>query len=133
MTTVLIADDQALVRVGLRKILENDPRTTVAGEAGDGEEAVAAAAQLARLLHGVAAVLRLAGDLDVLLRVEDQPEAAADERLVVRDQDRDHAGSVASGSRARTAKPPPRRGPAANSPSKTVTRSRTPASPWPPL
>jgi DNA-binding NarL/FixJ family response regulator len=46
MTSVLIADDQALVRVGLRKILENDPRTTVAGEAGDGEEAVAAAAQL---------------------------------------------------------------------------------------
>jgi hypothetical protein len=25
MTTLLIADDQALVRVGLRKILENEP------------------------------------------------------------------------------------------------------------
>jgi DNA-binding NarL/FixJ family response regulator len=47
MTSVLIADDQALVRVGLRKILENDPRATVAGEAADGEEAVEAAAQLA--------------------------------------------------------------------------------------
>jgi DNA-binding NarL/FixJ family response regulator len=35
MTTVLIADDQALVRVGLRKILENEPQITVAGEAGD--------------------------------------------------------------------------------------------------
>jgi DNA-binding NarL/FixJ family response regulator len=41
MTTVLIADDQALVRVGLRKILESDSETTVVGEAGDGEDAVA--------------------------------------------------------------------------------------------
>ena len=41
MTTVLIADDQALVRVGLRKILESEPETTVVGEAADGEEAVA--------------------------------------------------------------------------------------------
>jgi DNA-binding NarL/FixJ family response regulator len=41
MTTVLIADDQALVRVGLRKILESDREMTVVGEAGDGEDAVA--------------------------------------------------------------------------------------------
>jgi DNA-binding NarL/FixJ family response regulator len=47
MTTVLIADDQALVRVGLRKILESEPETTVVGEAGDGEDAVAAARRLA--------------------------------------------------------------------------------------
>ena len=46
MTTVLIADDQALVRVGLRKILENEPEMTVVGEAGDGEEAVASASRL---------------------------------------------------------------------------------------
>jgi DNA-binding NarL/FixJ family response regulator len=43
MTTVLIADDQALVRVGLRKILESEPELEVAGEVGDGEDAVAAA------------------------------------------------------------------------------------------
>src|SRR5580658_261881 len=43
MTTVLIADDQALVRVGLRKILENEPETVVVGEAGDGQDTVAAA------------------------------------------------------------------------------------------
>jgi DNA-binding NarL/FixJ family response regulator len=43
MTSVLIADDQALVRVGLRKILETDAGTTVVGEAADGLEAVAAA------------------------------------------------------------------------------------------
>ena len=46
MTTILIADDQALVRVGLRKILENEPETTVVGEAGDGEDAVAEAWRL---------------------------------------------------------------------------------------
>jgi DNA-binding NarL/FixJ family response regulator len=40
MTKVLIADDQALVRVGLRKILESDPEMAVVGEAGDGEEAI---------------------------------------------------------------------------------------------
>jgi DNA-binding NarL/FixJ family response regulator len=40
MTTVLIADDQALVRVGLRKILDAERETDVVGEASDGEEAV---------------------------------------------------------------------------------------------
>ena len=43
MTSVLIADDQALLRVGLRKILESEPDLTVAGEAEDGSDAVAAA------------------------------------------------------------------------------------------
>jgi DNA-binding NarL/FixJ family response regulator len=46
MTTVLIADDQALVRVGLRKILESEPELTVVGEAPDGEDAVASAKRL---------------------------------------------------------------------------------------
>jgi DNA-binding NarL/FixJ family response regulator len=46
MTSVLIADDQALVRVGLHKILETDPETTVVGEAGDGEDAVTQAHRL---------------------------------------------------------------------------------------
>jgi len=46
MTSVLIADDQALVRVGLRKILENEPETSVVGEAVDGEDAVAVTARL---------------------------------------------------------------------------------------
>ena len=46
MTTVLIADDQALVRVGLRKILESEPEMSVVGEAGDGEDAVTEARRL---------------------------------------------------------------------------------------
>jgi DNA-binding NarL/FixJ family response regulator len=46
MTTVLIADDQALVRVGMRKILEAEPDTIVVGEAGDGEDAVSESRRL---------------------------------------------------------------------------------------
>jgi DNA-binding NarL/FixJ family response regulator len=46
MTTVLIVDDQALIRVGLRKVLDAEPDMTVAGEAGDGEDAVAEARRL---------------------------------------------------------------------------------------
>jgi DNA-binding NarL/FixJ family response regulator len=46
MISVLIADDQALVRVGLRKILEADGEVEVVAEAENGEEAVAAAARL---------------------------------------------------------------------------------------
>jgi DNA-binding NarL/FixJ family response regulator len=41
MTRVVIADDQPLVRVGLRKILEAEPDLDVVAEASDGEEAVA--------------------------------------------------------------------------------------------
>jgi DNA-binding NarL/FixJ family response regulator len=40
---LLLADDQALVRTGLRLILNAEPDLQVSGEAGDGEEAVAEA------------------------------------------------------------------------------------------
>lgn len=42
MTTVLIADDQELVRTGLRTVLERQEGIAVLGEAADGQEAVAA-------------------------------------------------------------------------------------------
>ncbi|MFG1701643.1 BTAD domain-containing putative transcriptional regulator [Nonomuraea sp. M3C6] len=38
---VLVADDQALVRAGLRAMLDAEPGVTLAGEAGNGEEAIA--------------------------------------------------------------------------------------------
>ena len=43
---VLIVDDQALARTGLRMVLEVEPDLVVVGEATDGEEAVAMAAAL---------------------------------------------------------------------------------------
>ena len=45
-TRILIADDQALVRAGFRLVLESQPDFEVAGEASDGEEAVAIARRL---------------------------------------------------------------------------------------
>ena len=43
---MLVADDQALVRAGLRRLLEEQPDIEVVGEAGDGREAIAAAERL---------------------------------------------------------------------------------------
>ena len=72
MTSVLIADDQALVRVGLHKILETEPETTVVGEAGDGEDAVTQAHRLRPdvvlmdirmpVLDGIEATRRIVGE-----------------------------------------------------------------------
>jgi DNA-binding NarL/FixJ family response regulator len=42
----VIADDQALVRAGFRKLLEVDPQIEVVGEAGDGIEAIEAVQRL---------------------------------------------------------------------------------------
>ncbi|HET9971593.1 MAG TPA: response regulator transcription factor [Streptosporangiaceae bacterium] len=46
MISVLISDDQDLVREGLRMIVDAEPDLRVAGEAGDGIEAVAQARRL---------------------------------------------------------------------------------------
>jgi len=44
--TVLLADDHHLVRRGFRRLLEDDSRLEVVGEAADGDEAVRLAAEL---------------------------------------------------------------------------------------
>jgi DNA-binding NarL/FixJ family response regulator len=46
MISVLIVDDQDLVREGLRMLLEAEPDLTVAGEAGTGTQAITQARQL---------------------------------------------------------------------------------------
>jgi len=43
---VLLVDDQQLMRVGFRMVISSQPDMTVVGEAGDGAEAVAMAAEL---------------------------------------------------------------------------------------
>ncbi len=43
---VLIADDQTLFRVGLARLLEEDPRVDIVGQAGDGAEAIKLAGAL---------------------------------------------------------------------------------------
>jgi DNA-binding NarL/FixJ family response regulator len=74
---VLVADDQALVRAGFRKILEADAEIEVIGEAADGAEAVELAQRLEpdvvlmdiRMpnLDGIAATRQLAGGPRVLV------------------------------------------------------------------
>ncbi len=46
MTSVLIVDDQALLRASFRLLVDNEPDLTVVGEAGTGAEAVRVAAEL---------------------------------------------------------------------------------------
>jgi DNA-binding NarL/FixJ family response regulator len=77
--SVLLADDQAMVRAGFRLILAAEPDITVAGEAADGVEAVAAARRLrpdvtlmdVRMprLDGIAATRRLLADRQPPTRV----------------------------------------------------------------
>lgn len=43
---ILLADDHVILREGLKALLEQDPKLTVAGEAGNGAEAVRLAAEL---------------------------------------------------------------------------------------
>ncbi|GIE53818.1 DNA-binding response regulator [Amorphoplanes nipponensis] len=69
MTSVLVVDDQVLIRAGLAALIRAAPGLDVAGEAADGEEAVALAAELRpdvvlmdiRMpgLNGVAATARI--------------------------------------------------------------------------
>ncbi|MGW6003769.1 response regulator [Oerskovia enterophila] len=47
MTTVLLVDDQALLRMGLRLVIESEPDLDVVGEASDGQVAIEQAAALA--------------------------------------------------------------------------------------
>ena len=42
MIRIVLADDQGMVRAGFRSLLEGEPGLEVVGEAGDGEEAIAA-------------------------------------------------------------------------------------------
>jgi len=70
---VLLADDQPLVRAGLRRILEGDERLVVIGEAEDGQRAVEQARALRPdvvlmdirmpILDGIEATRRIAEDL----------------------------------------------------------------------
>lgn len=95
MTTVLVADDQELVRAGLRMILGAEEDIDVVGEAADGEQAVRAAQRLRpdvvlmdiRMpgIDGIAATRRITHDLPgtkvVMLTTFDRSQMVYDSLL----------------------------------------------------
>lgn len=67
--TVLLADDHSLVRRGFRRMLDDDPTITVVGEAGDGEEVVALARQLAPRVIVMDCAMPKASGLEAMRRI----------------------------------------------------------------
>ncbi|HZT72637.1 MAG TPA: response regulator transcription factor [Terriglobales bacterium] len=77
---VLIADDHALVRRGFRRLLEDDPRIQVVGEAGSGLEAV----EMAQNLHPHVLLLDISmPELSGLEAAEELARAAPEVKLLV--------------------------------------------------
>src|SRR5205085_6533808 len=93
-----------------------------------------------RHAHGLLAVARLTHDLEVVLCAEQGAKAGTHESLIVGQGDADHrfaslaslTSLTATGSVARTKKPPAGPGPALSSPPRAAARSRMPGMPLPP-
>ncbi|MGH2756768.1 MAG: response regulator [Actinomycetota bacterium] len=81
MIKVLIADDEELVRTGLRMILEAEDDMTVVGDAADGDQALQAVARLEPDVILMDIRMPTMDGLEVTRRVTDDPSTAA--RVVV--------------------------------------------------
>jgi len=75
-TSVLLVDDHSLVRRGFRRILEDEPDIVVAGEAGDGAEAIRMARELRPQVVVMDCALPGMNGLQATRQIlEDSPEA----------------------------------------------------------
>src|SRR5680860_22336 len=113
---VMLVDDQPLLRVGFRMVLDAEDDLTVIAEAGNGAEAVTLAARERPdvvLVHeydvrsfssserdSLRAVAGLGNDREVVLGVEHHAEAHAEQRLVVDEHHPDRGHHSSSGSKA---------------------------------
>ena len=97
---VLLADDHAIVRRGLRSILATEPGLTVVGEAGDGQEAL----RLAKELHPDIVVLDLAmpmlNGIDVAARLQKMERAPRTVILSMHSDESYIIRALAAGARA---------------------------------
>lgn len=74
MTRVLLADDQDLVRAGLRMLLGADPAIEVVGEARDGDEAVARSCELRPDVVLMDVRMPGTGGIEATRRIRSDPE-----------------------------------------------------------
>jgi two-component system, NarL family, response regulator NreC len=70
--TILVADDHAIVRAGLRLLLEEQPDLAVVGEAGDGEEAIAKAVELSPAVVLLDVMMPNTGGLEAARRIRER-------------------------------------------------------------
>lgn len=77
---ILIADDHALLRAGLRKLLDTEPHLEVVGEAGDGPETLARIKELAPDIVLLDLTMPRMNGLEVLRSIRD---AASRTRILV--------------------------------------------------
>lgn len=81
--TILIVDDQALIRDALRDLLKEEPDLTIVGESGDGEQAVREALRLQPDIVLMDIRMPTLDGIEATRRICDHPDLAATHVLIL--------------------------------------------------